>query len=173
MNSIPLSGSDGKHAVVDDNSFDWLNRYAWRYLRIDTKEYACRTEKAEGKRRLIFMHRAIMDAQPGEIVDHADGDGLNNVHDNLRIATASQNAANRKVLPKHTTSRYRGVRSMDGSNRWIARIHAHGQNRHLGCFATEEEAALAYNVAALESFGEFAQLNHVPGVEPELEELAA
>ncbi len=163
MSNILLSGRHDKTATVDDGDFDWLNQWAWRYFRIDNQEYAVRTEESDGRRRLIFMHRQIMNAQPGEIVDHADGNGLNNIRGNLRIATASQNAANRKVLPAHKSSQYRGVHWDRRKRRWIAEIHACGRVRHLGYFSSEEAAAARYNEAAHAWFGEFAQLNVLIG----------
>jgi hypothetical protein len=101
------------------------------------------------------MHRLIMG--PGPQVDHKDGNGLNNRRsDNLRFATDTQNRANQKVR-KDSTTGFKGVRPH--RDKFQARIRVKGREITLGSFATPEEAALAYNAAAKECFGEFARPN--------------
>jgi hypothetical protein len=97
-----------------------------------------------------------MECGPAILVDHRDGDGLNNMRSNLRFATSRQNAMNRSKW-KSSDSRFKGVHR-DGK-RWRAIITLGGKRIHLGCFASDEEAALAYNDAALANYGEFAKLN--------------
>src|SRR5262249_32638796 len=112
----------------------------------------------------IQMHRMILDAPPGTLVDHWNGDGLDNRRCNLRFATYPQQQRNH---PRHhrpgqrPPSRFKAVRRPAHSkeNPWRARIRVNGQQSHLGVFATEEEAARAYDRAARHHFGEFARLN--------------
>jgi hypothetical protein len=78
--SIPLT--KGKAALVDDDQFAGLSQYRWRYA---SSGYAVRTVRANGRRRHIFMHRQIMAAQPGQLVDHIDHDRLDNRRENLRF----------------------------------------------------------------------------------------
>jgi hypothetical protein len=104
-----------------------------------------------------YLHRVIMGAGPGQLVDHIDGDGLNNTRANLRICTRAQNNANR-VCAKGSSG-YRGVHPEPRNGRWYARIEVNGRPRSLGCFATPEEAARAYDAGALAAHGEFARLN--------------
>ena len=98
-------------------------------------------------------------------VDHRDGNTLDNRRENLRVATAAQNVRNARKKRSATTSRYKGVfftRGRKGrslSKPWQAQIRRGGKNRYLGCFETAEAAALAYDTAARETFGEFACLN--------------
>lgn len=110
--------------------------------------------------RQVRMHRWLMGALPGQEVDHANGDGLDNRRSNLRIATPSQNKGNRRKGARAYTSRYKGVfrRSDETTERWHAAIHD-GRRRWLGSFLTEEDAARAYDRAALAKWGEFALLN--------------
>lgn len=89
--------------------------------------------------------------------DHVNGDGLDNRRSNLRRATHGQNMAN-KVRYRNNTSGFKGV-SRRQNGRWFAQIQCQGNHRHLGYFATAEEAARAYDAAAVEAFGEFARLN--------------
>lgn len=91
------------------------------------------------------------------VVDHIDRDKTNNQVNNLRWVTRSQNNMNSSKTTKFTSSRYKGV-SYE-KNKWRAYIRLNGKKLHLGMFETENEAAHAYNSAALELFGEFACLN--------------
>ena len=95
--------------------------------------------------------------------DHINNNGLDNRKENLREATSSQNAANSRS--KNNTSRYKGVRKLpdikSGSRQWQARVKHNYREIHVGCFHTEEEAALAYNEKAVELWGEHAHLNKV------------
>jgi len=115
------------------------------------------------------MHRVIMDAQPGQRVDHKDGNGLNNQRrgqdGNLRFCTNAQNVANaRKRIG--CSSRFKGIYWDKQNSKWRARITAPSGRIHLGLFKDEIEAALAYNDAAIEHFAEFARLNMIEGTSP-------
>lgn len=89
---------------------------------------------------------------PGFIVDHADGDKMNNTRRNLRVCTYSQNNANKRL-----DRTVRGVRKK--KNKWNARIKVRGTDKYLGSFESRSEAIQAYNVAAFSAFGDFAVLN--------------
>lgn len=110
-----------------------------------------------------YMHRAVMERVVGrklsrsEKVDHIDGNGLNNARSNLRIVSHSQNLANRPGW-RQAASRFKGVTKSCGG-RWAARIFPHGKNIWIGVYDTEEDAARAYDVAAVIHFGECAKLN--------------
>lgn len=111
-----------------------------------------------GKRRRL--HRLILDVPEGLLTDHINGNPLDNRRANLRLATTAQNAWN---MRKHRgESVYKGVsnsRSHKGPKHWRARIRHHGREILLGYFATEIEAARAYDEAARRLFGEFAFTN--------------
>jgi hypothetical protein len=89
-------------------------------------------------------------------VDHRDGNGLNNKWQNLRLATTSQNQANKK-LGRNNTSGYKGVCWHKGGQRWAAMIEIGGRQKWLGTYETPELAHIAYVAAAKKHFGEFAR----------------
>lgn len=101
--------------------------------------------------RSVFMH-TFLTGWP--LVDHINGDGLDNRRANLRPATASQNCGNRPQLNDNNTSGFKGV-TRHRSSRWIARC----AGVHVGVFDTAEDAALAYDAAAIARWGEFARPN--------------
>jgi hypothetical protein len=107
-----------------------------------------------GKRKVSFMHREILNTPLNKQVDHIDHDGLNNQRDNIRICSVSQNHMNKKPIG---VSKYLGVFY---DRKYIrAAIKYHGKYHYLGFFKTENDAALAYNEAAKKYHGEFANLN--------------
>ena len=107
-----------------------------------------------------------MRAPRGLLVDHRNGDGLDNRRDNLRLATHSENMMNRPKIKSPTTSRFVGVYFDKARRLWVARIHLNGKCIWLGRFATEIEAAKAYDEAAKKYHGEFARLNFPEATTP-------
>jgi len=156
MKFIPLSR--GLWAIVDDEDYESLMVYKWHVLKISTGFYAART-KPRPDRGSVYMHHEVMGGKPssGYETDHIDGSRLNNQKANLRNVTRSQNNMNRH----HTcgVSKYKGVNWRKRVNKWRAAIGLDGKMRHLGLFESEEDAARAYDAAALEHFGEYSRLN--------------
>jgi hypothetical protein len=93
------------------------------------------------------------------LVDHIDGDPLNNVRENLRLATPVQNAHNARGKRTSKSSSFKGVSQYRDGVRWVAQIMLRGRNFHLGIYADEEQAARAYDTAAIHQHGEFARPN--------------
>jgi len=112
---------------------------------------------------ILYLHRLIAGAGPRELVDHINLNPLDNRAVNLRIASRGQNAANRGADRRRigTSSVHKGVSWRKNRNCWGAYIHVDGRTRYLGSFKDENDAARAYNRAALETWGEFARLNEV------------
>lgn len=154
----PVPLTRGQVAIVDDQDFDLVMKHKWHALPFPRRPgfYAARHPPwINGTRdKLILMHVQIMGFYG---VDHRDGDGLNNQRENLRAATAKQNGANRCKPIGLYTSPYKGVHLRGG--RWFATIRVDGKKLHLGIFDIEQDAARAYNAAALQAFGDFAKLN--------------
>jgi hypothetical protein len=143
----------GLCAIVDAEDYEEVSQYKWSAHINGANRYAVRCNK--GKR--LAMHRFIMKPPKGMVVDHIDGNGLNNRRSNLRICTAQQNQCNRK--PRGRTSRFKGVRYRKEQGKYVAAIMSRGELIHIGCFDDEEEAAHARDRKAIELHGEFAYLN--------------
>lgn len=157
---IPLT--KGFVAIVDDEDYELLNERFWcvyQNIRCPSPYAITRTLERDGvPGRLIYMHRYIMDCAEGLTVDHINGDGLDNRRSNLRNCTIAQNACNRQ---KHIVglSAYKGVNPRGPTGPYRARIRVGKRLINLGQYATEVEAALAYDAAAVQYFREFANLN--------------
>ncbi len=161
---IPLT--KGQVALVDDADYRWLAQWDWRF---SSAGYALRTIYPHNKRRDIQMHRVIMDAQRGQLVDHINGNRLDNRRCNLRLVSRSQNQWNRRKNRKGS-SPYKGVSYHRKG--WHARIRWHRRRLHLGYYDTPEMAARVYDATARHLFGEYALLNFPrDSVSPDLEAL--
>ena len=152
---IPLT--KGYIAVIDDEdahlaNFKWFAAVRNRVGRPPTV-YAGRY--IDGK--AVFLHQCVLPCENGAEPDHIDGDGLNNRRDNLRPSLRRQNSMNSPS--RGGTSKYKGVFFQAHANRWRAQISVGAHTRHLGYFRNEEDAAKAYDVAAIQAVGTFARLN--------------
>lgn len=148
MANIRLSG--GQSVQIDDEDAALLTSRRWYAVRRGSRLYA---ESASHPQ--ILMHRLILgEACKGSVVDHINGDGLDNRRVNLRVCTQRENARNRLAVRG-----LRGVSWRPAYGTWRARIMVDRKEIHLGSFETEREAAHAYNAAASEHFGKFAKLN--------------
>lgn len=152
---LPLSR--GLFTLVDDDDFASLNQYKWYAA---TGNYAYRTVKTDGQRTNISLSRTILGVGANQLVDHINGDNLDNRRCNLRPATTAQNTANQVNLQSTNTSGYRGV-TKTSANRWTAMVSVEGKRVRLGCFASPVDAAKAYDRAAVDIYGEFARPNYV------------
>lgn len=148
-------------ALVDDEDFDRVIEFRWSFSRRRSANgYAV---SAVGTGRNVFMHRFILQpSDPSIIVDHINGNGLDNRRSNLRLATHSQNHAN-CGRRRHNTSGFKGVHFTKRRSHlecpWAAYLGALKKSRFLGYFTTAEDAARAYDTAAEAFYGEFAKLN--------------
>lgn len=149
MREIQLT--KGMNAIVDDDDFELLSGFKWQT--VCGGKYAARSTKLDG-RKMIYMHRFIMGSPDGGIVDHKNGNTLDNRKENLRMATPCQNSWNMK--PKNPRSGYKGV-SMHTSGLWQARIRVNYKSIKLGYFRDPAEAHKAYCSAAIKYHGEFAR----------------
>ena len=127
--------------------------------------YQVRLRK-DGNSHYYLVHRLVAEAfipNPDDksLIDHIDRNPLNNHVSNLRWCTPSENNQNR-TKRTDTTSSFKGVCWHKATQKWIAKISIDGKRKHIGLFNDEIHAALAYNHAARDLFGEFANLNTIP-----------
>lgn len=151
----------GQVALVDDADYEWLCRFKWCAKLCRGKFYAARGVRVASRKYTVYMHRLVMQAQPGREVDHINGATLDNRRENLRLCTHGDNIRHMRKPHRNSTSRYRGVYLNKKSRRWIAQIRWNRKAMFLGSFASEDEAALFYNAKASEYYGEYATLNIV------------
>lgn len=144
----------GLEAVVDETDAALVGQYNWcAHPAVGGLVYARTEWRADGKRTRVTMHRLLIAPDPGYVVDHIDGNGLNNRRLNLRVCLHKENlrnSASRKQngLPK-------GVNPC--RHRFEARIQVDGVVHRLGTFDTPEEAAAVYREAAERLHGMFAR----------------
>lgn len=159
VKQLPLGG--GVYAYVDAADYKWASKHKWSCL----NGYAGRHVKGKA----VYLHRLIMKPPKGKIVDHSDGNRLNDCRSNLRNCTGPENACNR---PKYigSSSQYRGVYYCKRESRYYATIRFAGKLRWLGYYDDEVEAARVYDRKAVDLGIEFARLNFPEEWPPERRE---
>lgn len=156
MKEIALT--KGFVAIVDDSDFKSVSALCWHASTRKQRTYAARKiRRADGSRGTQYLHQFLF--PEAKEVDHWDGDGLNNQRGNLRPCTRSQNVRGFRRKPSGTHSQYRGVTWHFGAGKWVAQTRVNGKHIHLGYFSNEQDAAVAYDTAAVRIFGEFAAPN--------------
>ncbi len=152
MKEIKLGKKD-IYALVDDVDFEELSKHKWYCKRGKQTFYAMND-------KIGRMHRLLLKCSKTELVDHKDGNGLNNQRNNLRIATVTQNNWNSRPNRNVKTSTFKGInRSHCKSNPWRVQIMFNNKKIHIGYFPTERSAAMAYDLWAKDLYGDFAWLN--------------
>lgn len=151
---VPLI-TKGFNVVIDDDDFEIVNKHKWRLCMNHGRKYAV-TGTYRKDTGLILLHRFILKPSKGQMVDHVNGDGLDNRRENIRICNHTQNMWNSRIQ-KNNKSGFKSVTFEAGA--WRARISVNRKRKCLGRFKTAEEAARAYDKWAKIYFGEFANLN--------------
>lgn len=154
-----LTLGNGIFTLVDNDVYEWANLFKW-YLGAGraskpNSRYAVRSRPCGEKPHLVYLHREITGASPGQEVDHINENKLDNRRENLRVCTARENIINKSKTVN--PSGYRGVFRKDPG--WMACISDHGKRRYLGFFMDPAGAARAYDDAARQIQGDFACLN--------------
>jgi hypothetical protein len=150
-----IKTSKGVNVLVDDEDFEKLSKHKWE---IATRGYVRTRKQVNGCRKHILIHRMIMSATEGELVDHINGNIHDNRKANLRITNPKGNSRNRKT-PSINKVGYKGVNKVDGYEKYKAYIQLNGKQVHLGYFDNPHDAARMYNFWAIDIFGEYARLN--------------
>lgn len=144
--------TQGYFAQVDDEDFDRVAAHSWHIHFSKGVMYARRSYRKPGTRQVFkqYMHHFILGGSG--VTDHKDGNGLNNQKSNLRPSNPSLNQGNTR-LRKDNTSGFKGV--APSGDMWVAKC----AGLVVGRFATKEDAAAAYDAAAIARFGEHARIN--------------
>lgn len=154
MGQVPLT--KGYIALVDDIDYSRAVQYSWHALVGKWGVYAVRKEN----KRIVYLHRFLMNATENQYVDHKDGNRLDCRRSNLRLCTPQQNQwAFRQKAHEKTSSRFTGVSWCRRDRTWRAHIAIDRKSKALGSFSTEKEAAAAYDKAVLERDRNFIRLN--------------
>lgn len=152
--SVKISGADTP-LMMDVDDYEKFGHIQWR---LGSRGYAVVNKYlGDGKWETTALHRLIMEAPDGMVVDHANRNKLDNRKINLRVATTSENAANSERSVG--CSGYRGV--YRSGKKYRARIRKDGSLINLGTFNSPEDAARMYNFWATDIYGEFARLNEI------------
>jgi len=139
--------------LIDDDLYEWAKAQRWSF----SKGHGHKYPKLPDGRRL--HHIVAGKPGPGVVVDHINGNTLDNRRENLRVCTYSQNNTNRVQSATRRSSSYKGVVWNKSRNKYEAHIKIEGRLTYLGLFKSEKDAAMAYNKAAEKHFGEYARLN--------------
>jgi AP2 domain/HNH endonuclease len=153
VKSLPLSM--GLVAIVCDADYEAVALFKWTAQKGKNGCYYAYRRDAFGRK--VYLHREIVGAQPNETVDHKNGDGLDCRRRNLRRCTNAQNMQN--MRRGRGISSFKGVGWFRRDSKWRAYIVQDAQQIHLGYFDHEEDAARAYDSAAIKLFGQFAKVN--------------
>jgi hypothetical protein len=145
-----LTLTNGDIMLVSSQDFDLLSRHVW-YL---SNGYPATSIGNTS----IYAHKIILGSGRLEIIDHMNGNKLDNRIGNLRIVTAQQNSFNSRIKSTNTSG-YKGV-SKSG-NKWRSYIVKDGKQTYLGMFNNPHDAARMYNFWAIDLFGKYAHLNKI------------
>jgi flagellar biosynthesis regulator FlaF len=151
MKYLPLSR--GLYAVVDDVDYQWASKIKWS---ANADGYAVKTSK---ERSVRYLHREIMKARKGQMVDHMNRDVTDCRRRNLRFVTRSENQMNRGKHMQSSSSKYKGIAWTARRRLWVAFIKYEGKRLYIGAFENERHAALAYDLWNLTLFGVHASPN--------------
>lgn len=150
-----------KYVLIDDDNHAYFLTMKWEFVKSKSgNEYArARIKHISGKSKSVLMHRLVVGIQDGDRreVDHINNNTLDNRRENLRIVTKTENRANRRSL--RGVSKYKGVVFDKSVEKWKASIGLNGKHINLGRFKSEDEAARAYDLKAIELYGDYAFTN--------------
>lgn len=146
--------------MVDDDDFERFGHLSWNPSPRLYTTYVMKSawDRITSRAYTLLLHREIMEAPDDVLVDHIDGNGLNNQRSNLRLCDKTLNCANSRFR-RDGRSQFKGVSWCHTTARWRATIRVRNCQIHIGRYDDDRVAAKAYDKAASSYFGEFARLN--------------
>jgi HNH endonuclease len=157
---IPLPNAPGAFALIDAADFESVTKHTWRLHRKEIGRNTNYVKKTESDVDTLLHYFIVGDPTDGRVVDHINGDGLDNRRVNLRTCTKGENRRNEiKRSPDTALSAFKGVTWDTSREKWIAKITIDGRTVNLGRFSNETAAAMAYDSEAKRTWGPFARLN--------------
>jgi hypothetical protein len=157
--SIPLRNRDGEviaHTLVSQEDYEGVCKFKW-HINIKTISKKSYVSTKRDKKNVLLHHFIIGHPDDGMVVDHINGDGLDNRRSNLRHVSKKQNSQNRNVVISNKTSKYLGVAKIKNSKKYEVACGSHNLGRH----EDEIKAAKRYDICAYLVYGEGAKTNNL------------
>lgn len=154
INAIWIPLTKDMYTLIDKDDYCLVEKKKWCCVYRGKAKTPCAMASPSKRMPYCYLHRAIMKPPSDMVVDHINGDGLDNRRCNLRICTQSQNTMNR-----HQEKKWKGISYRKDNQIWRAYIQINKKMLGLGHYNKALDAATAYNIAAIKYFGEFACLN--------------
>lgn len=151
---IPLT--QGKYAIVDPEDYELVSQFRWTAQNNNGYGWYARRSTHKYPAEHMLLHRFLMNPPTDKVIDHINGNGLDNRRINLRVCTQGENNYNSRDTTSR--SRFKGVTWHKHTGKWQARISFGCRQTYLGIFATEEEAYAAYCAASAKYHGEFGRI---------------
>jgi len=161
MNTSKTVIISGFSVTIDAEDEHYLEMGAWRVIDKDRNRYVKLNMKVDEGLQTVYLHRLIIGAGKGEIVDHINGDSLDNRRENLRFVTFEANVRNR-LKRSATSSIFKGVSWDSSKQSWRVQIRIDQRRISKDGFASEFEAAFYYDLLSLEHHAEFGRRNFLP-----------
>jgi len=135
---------DGQRILIDHDMLPLMSRYTWRVTRHGAMRYVTSGTSCKGKKLHMALHRMVIGAKVGEVVDHVNGDTFDNRRENLRIVTVTENNQNVRRARVTSKSGVLGVNWHKRTKKWRAQIRLNKASIHIGYFDDINEASAAY-----------------------------